>query len=444
MSLLNGRTLLINSFKNIGDALVTTFTAMRDAWKGIFTGDASEAIYNIIAGFHKLTTYLTINEENAEKLTRTFKGVFAKLDILMTLTAGPLKIAFKALTSLLGAFDMNILDATAMIGDAIVKFRDWIDATLDFDKAIEFLLPYIQNIGEAIGNWIDANIDLGGCLTTITGYLDKLKTAIDGWFEGLRNADDVHQYIIDGIIGALVKVKDFVIVALKNLKSSIVKGMDNVLEAMLIGWNSIPSDIAEGFNEGLLVGIASIIKNIKTFCKKFIDTVKGIFGIHSPSVVMFEIGQNIIQGFLNGITSMYDLTVSAIKKFFSKTRDGIAEIDFGKPLESIISGIKKFGSKIAEVFGAIDFGKIFAAALGVGMLVVAKKAIDVLEMFGKPLDGLGDMLSGIGEAFEGFGKNLKASAMMKRAKSLLIISGAIMVLVMAIIPLTELSWGELA
>lgn len=440
LSLLNGRTLLINSFKNIGDALVGTFTSLKNAWKDIFPGDGSETIYNIIAGFHKLTTYLEVNDETAEKLTRTFKGVFALLDVVLTLAAGPLKIAFKALTGLLGAFDLDILDVTATIGDAIVKFRDWIDAIVDFDKVFEILVPYITSAGKAIGDWIDKNIDLAGCLEKITGYLDNLKTAVSDWIEGLKNTDNVPLYIMQTLGSGLDTVKDFVVKKVKEIGTSIFEGM---MEFALLDWSSVPSDIMEGFEKGLGWGILSVIKKIKTFCNKFITTVKDIFIIQSPSHVMFEIGQFVIQGFLNGIMAMYDLTINAIKSFFTRTRDTVSEVDFEKPLDTIISGIKGFGSKVAEVFGGIDFGKIIAAALGVGMLVVAKKAIDVLEMFGKPLDGLGDMLSGIGEAFEGFGKNLKASAMLKRAKALLVISGAIMILVMAIIPLTELSWEQL-
>lgn len=443
LSLLNGRSLLINSFKNIGDALVKTFNAIKNAWKGIFDPITSEHIYNIIAGFHKLTTYLEINEKTADNLTRTFKGVFAILDIVLTLTAGPLKLAFKALTSLLGSLDLDILDVTAAIGDVIVNFRDWIDEVVNFDAVFEFLAPAIKTVASAIKSWINENIHLTEWLEKITNKLAPAKEAISKWIEGFKNTDDIQQYIIDGIVGGLVKVKEYVANAFKNLGTTLSKGIEDACEVMLIGWTSVPTDIAEGFEKGFLWGVASIIKNIRSFCKKFIDTVKSLFGIHSPSRVMYEIGQNVIQGFINGVIGLYDAVISAVKNLFTGARDTIGDVDFSKPLDFIVEGVKKFGSKIAEVFSGIDFGKILAAALGVGMLVVAKKAIDVLEMFGKPLEGLGDMLSGIGEAFEGFGKNLKANAFKKNAQALLIISGAILVLVMAILPLTELSWEEL-
>lgn len=442
LSLLNGRTLLINSFKNIGDALVGTFTALKDAWKSIFPGDGSEMLYNIIAGFHKLTTYLEVNDETAAKLTRTFKGVFALLDIVLTLTAGPLKIAFKALTGLLGAFDLDILDATAMIGDAIVKFRDWIDATIDFNKIFDKFLPYIKSIGSAIGDWVSSHVDISKWIERIKDAFSGAGTFIERWMEGLKNAKDLPVYLGQMFASGLIKLKDFVIEKIKNLGTSM---METMTEISLKGfWSTVPGDIMAGFEKGLLWGIASVIKKIKTFCEKFITTVKDVFIIHSPSQVMFEIGQFIIQGLINGVSSMYNLMVSAIKNIFTKTQDSItAGIDFGKPFGIILGVIKTFGEKVVTLFKGLHLDKIAAGALGIGMLILAKKTIDLLSMFANPFDALGDMFRGIGNAFEALGKNLKAGAMKKRAQALLIISAAIVVLVMAILPLTELSWEQL-
>lgn len=441
LSLLNGRTLLINSFKNIGDALVNTFKSMKTAWKEIFTGDGSETIYNIIAGFHKLTTYLKVNEETAGNLTRTFKGIFAILDIITTLTMGPLKIAFKALTALLGAFDMNILDATAKIGDAIVKFRDWIDATINFNKVFEILAPYITSVGKAIGDWIDKNIDLAKCLETIEGYFGKLTDGIGKWIEGLKNTDNVPLYIMESFSSGLKKVKDFIVREVKDIGAQM---FDAMCEIVLLDWSSIPGDIMKGFEKGLGWGILSIIKKIRTFCLKFIEQVKDVFVIKSPSHVMFEMGQFVIQGFLNGITSMFSMTVSAIRNFFSRTGDAITGgIDLSKPFGVVLNAIKSFGGKVVEIFKKIQFDKIAAGALGIGMLLLAKKALDIISMFANPFDALGDMFESIGNAFDALGKNLKAGAMKKRAQALLIISAAIMVLVFAILPLTELSWEQL-
>lgn len=439
---IDGRWLLLNSFKNVGQSIVTIFKSIGEAWRDAFPPMTSDQLFNIIAGLHKFSTYLVIDKETAENLTRTLKGLFAVLDIFLTITAGPLKIAFKALTQLLSAFDMNILDLTAIIGDNIVKFRDWLDSVLDFSGAFKIIAPYITSAANAIRTWIDKNIDFSAWIKKIEGYLTDFTKSIRDWIDGLKETDDVPKYIMDTLSKGFSSLKDFIVQELKEIGS---KMLNSIIEWSLLDWASVPNDIIAGFNKGFIWGILSVLKNIRTFCTKIITTVKDIFGIHSPSRVMYEIGRNLIEGFINGVTAMVSGAVNAIKNIFTKCREGASDGSdaLGKIFDTVVGGVKNFGSKIAKIFGKIDLGKVFAAALGVGMLLVAKKALDVLEMFGKPLEGIGNMLSGIGEAFEGFGKNLKANAMLKKAKALAIMAAAIWILVMALMPLADLEWSQL-
>ena len=142
---IDGRWLLINSFKNAGKGLLTVIQSIGEAWRKAFHGNASdeeilnkrsEAIFNMIAALHKFSTYLIA----AEKLVRTFKGLFAILDLITTVAGGGLKIAFKVLSSILSYFNLDILDVTALVGDAIVKFRDWFDSIFDIEPYI-FIFP---------------------------------------------------------------------------------------------------------------------------------------------------------------------------------------------------------------------------------------------------------------------------------------------------------------
>ena len=53
---INGRWLLINSFKNIGQGIAAVVKSFGEAFKEIFGTITSDTIYDLIAGFHKLTT----------------------------------------------------------------------------------------------------------------------------------------------------------------------------------------------------------------------------------------------------------------------------------------------------------------------------------------------------------------------------------------------------
>ncbi len=123
----SGRELLIDSARNALKGLVTAITAVHDAWTDIFPPLTGDQLYGAINLIHKFSQKLVMTEETADKLKRTFKGLFAIVDIFTTLTGGALKAAIKVAARLLGMMDVDILDITANVGDAIVVFRDWID-----------------------------------------------------------------------------------------------------------------------------------------------------------------------------------------------------------------------------------------------------------------------------------------------------------------------------
>ena len=122
MSNNDGRTMLIETAKNAWSGLVTILTAVRDAWVDVFPPMTSVQLYSIIKGIREFSEHLIVHEETAEKLTRTFRGLFAILDIILTLVSLPVKIAFKALTSLLSVLDLDKLSPITCLPKEMVKF----------------------------------------------------------------------------------------------------------------------------------------------------------------------------------------------------------------------------------------------------------------------------------------------------------------------------------
>ena len=132
MSKNNGRSLLIDSFKNFGDVILGTAKAIKEAYVDIFdppgVAELGVRLYGVISAINEFSKSLRLTDpetgklnDNGQKLQRTFKGLFAALDIILTVVGGPLKIAFKIITSILSAFDLNILDVTAVVGDVIPR-----------------------------------------------------------------------------------------------------------------------------------------------------------------------------------------------------------------------------------------------------------------------------------------------------------------------------------
>ena len=203
--LLNGRTLLIDGFKNIAKAVGSVFKSVKDAWVEIFPPKSIEErammIYKLIAAFRGFTTNLNMSEETADKLKRTFKGVFALLDIVLTLVSGPLKIGFKILTGILKHFDLDILDVTAAMGDAIVKFRDMTDISNIFAKGLDKVTPYLKK------------------------FVDGIKK----WFAGAKDSGNIGRYIIEGLVNGLGKGVKTVIDKIIEIASKIIHTFAKIL-----------------------------------------------------------------------------------------------------------------------------------------------------------------------------------------------------------------------
>lgn len=117
MDEINGRWLLLNSFSMIGESILDTINAIKDAWNETFYGTTNEKeimnkraeqIYNFIAAFHKLVSSLKSNEEKLNNIKTAFKGLFSVLDVLVKVISIPVKLAFKIFNGILETFDTSV------------------------------------------------------------------------------------------------------------------------------------------------------------------------------------------------------------------------------------------------------------------------------------------------------------------------------------------------
>ena len=332
---IDGRWILINSFKNIGQGLVATFGAIRDAWLDIFP-PTGNVLFNIIAGFHKFTTYLTVSEQAADKLRRTFKGVFAVLDMILTVISLPAKIAFKILLQLLGALDIGIdgiLSFTARIGDALVKVRDFLDELLDFSAVFEFLAPYIKAGAKAVWEWIKA-LKNSSIVTKFIDGLRKAKNAIKDWILGIKDAENIPKYIFEGLIN------------------------------------------------GLKYGVGTVLDTMIDVGKKLIDVICKVLGIHSPSKVFFEIGKNIIQGLYDGISSLVQMIYDLVMSIGTKLTEIVKGLDLGSIFTIAIGAGSVYGFvKFAQAIEALTSPMEAFADIAKTFNITLKKFNGVLSAF---------------------------------------------------------------
>lgn len=415
MDKINGRWLLINSFKNIGKALVDIFNAIAEAWKAIFPTTLEERIerlFNALGGLHKITaSFRNYIADNVDEITRTFKGLFAALDIILTVVGGPIKIAFKILTEILGMFNLNILDVTAAIGDAIVNFRDWIDSVLDFEGLFNKIIPYLSKISEKIKEVFNSIKN-----TTIFDKLINTFSKLISLFKKLFKFD----------VGSI----DF-----RNVVSKIRETLSSIPGEMV----EIGRNIMKAIRSGVGDEASVIFGKIKEVGLKIIETIKGILGIHSPSTVMYEIGTNIVKGLANGITAGIQFIVDDIANLGHTIITSSKEVDFSGIAEPLSNGL----NTLKETFGEFDWKKLLTI-IPVGVtLVVIKQMYDFTKALANGINSINGVINGISGVINGlagveasFSKVLKAYATNIKADALKKIAISIAILVGAVIALT--------
>lgn len=417
MDEITGRWLLLNAFKNIGKGIVDVFNAMKTAWQDVFPPktieERAEQLFKLIGGFHKLTSYLVGVIYDGDKLTatgdklvRTFKGVFAVIDIITTIVGGGFKIAFKAVAALLGKFDLNILDVTAAIGDAIVKFRDWVDQTFGVSKAMDILVPLVKIAAKFIGHMIKA-VKNSEWFGKFSNYVEN---AADGLSKLFSSIPDMSSF--KNLISVLKSAANF------------IKRWNHTLKQA----DDIPAHIIEGLVNGIKNGVPKVVSAVFDLAKEIITSICEVLGIHSPSTVMIAIGGFIIAGLVKGLLSgEIDLL-------------GAAESVTG----SLIDSIKAVFVKIVEWVKGLDFGTILAIGMTAGMLLIFKSVTDTLETLASPLEGFADMCKSIGGAFDALKDSIKANVWQKRAKAVMSFAIAIAVLAASVYVLSKIDFWDLA
>ena len=393
----DGRTLLIESFKNAGKGLISIITSIKDAWFEVFPPMTVMQLYNIIKGLNDFSKNLIVSKKTADNLRRTMKGLFAILDIVLTIVGGPIKIAFKALTQLLGMFNLNILDVTARIGDVIVKFRDWMDKTIDFTGIFEVLLPYIKDAGKSIKKWFNG-LKESEAIKKLTDYLSNASESFKKWIEGFKDAESIPKYIISGLVN------------------------------------------------GLKSGATAIFNAAVAFAKLIIDTVKSVLGIESPSKVFIAIGAFIVAGLIIGITKGFPKVFDKIKEYGGDTLSNFVD-GLQNGASTVWNFLKGFGSKIVKFIKNIDFGSVLIMAFAGGLMFAIIKISKAIESFGALAKGLGNMFenfgTGVNNLLTGIGASFKAKELETKSKAILNFAIAIGILAASIFVLSRIESKDL-
>lgn len=259
---------------------------------------------------------------------------------------------------------MDTVDFTLLgqvLASKLVALIDWLYGfvtTFDWSK-------FGTSIAETIMGWWNS-IDWGKAGETLSTGIRGLFTSIKNLIAGIdwqQLGKDIWTFIASIDWSGMVFDLAFILgQAIAGIGQFIWGFIEDAV-------NGIKDYFAEKFKEnggniiaGLLDGIIEAIANIGQWlwdnvCAPFIDGFKSMFGIHSPSTVMAELGIYIIEGLKNGLLGLWE----KCKEIFENLKSNIGE-KFTEILNNIkeifsIENIKSYFSQvllgIQNVFSSI-------------------------------------------------------------------------------------------
>lgn len=244
------------------------------------------------------------------------------------------------------------------IKEAVPAFLNALSGAIDLLNAvIETLKPFgewlWENFLKPLGEWT------GGVIVSVMESIADILSKIGDWISEHSEAIQTFITIVAPIAGTILLIANagsilsaamtalgiafslltspvtLAIAAIAALAAGFIYLYENSegFREFIDGIIETAGEIIPGIMEGIKAGWDAFINWIKGLWQSIIDWFKEIFGIHSPSTVMAELGTFLMEGLLNGIQSLVD-AVTAIWEFMKNIAIGVWE-----SVKSLISGI---------------------------------------------------------------------------------------------------------
>ena len=277
----SGRENLIQSLYNVMDSFGKLMGTIKGAFDEVFPPMTAETLYKITESIRDLTSNLIISDDTADKLRRTFKGLFsiAKIGVnIITTLARSIGNTVRAVGNLgvIQGAAGQFLEITSAIGDflsmveeatrGITKIGDGFGAAASkVDSFREFLVT--------IGETLQSKFDLPTFELSATGISKTFNTLKNigvsdraiGSFSDLIDTFSSNSSSIITKFGAAVSAA-FIFI------SEAVKNMDQIIPSVLEFLISLPEKSKEAFeifSDGVVDGITKAKKTVLSALEPF-------------------------------------------------------------------------------------------------------------------------------------------------------------------------------
>ncbi|MCD8008412.1 MAG: phage tail tape measure protein, partial [Clostridiales bacterium] len=281
-------------------------TALMNLWSSAEAGKASNAIVNqgleeFNENLEAITNSAGATESAYETMTDTME---TKISIMETGfqnlglaiydgLSGPMGDAIDFVNDTFLPGLLGVMDGTESIADFVGDTFDGITEIIEnvLQSLMESLPDIISGIVEFLVNAVPNIVEAG--IKLLSGIVDAIPDTIINIAE---NLPDIIQNIVEGLGSGDVDILGAAVELLWNIIKAIPEIVVGLAEAV--------PDIISGIVEGLLAGVSEVWDAAKELGSSILDSVKSFFGISSPSTVMEEQGEYLVDGLINGMEDM--------------------------------------------------------------------------------------------------------------------------------------------
>lgn len=288
------------------------------------------------------------------------------------------------------------------------------------EGAIQFLMAIVEAIPVIITELVPRIPEI--VTTIINGLLSNLPALINGALQLLMGIIQAIPQIIVALVPQIPTIVSAIVSTLiENLPVLIegafqlLLGIIKAIPMIVIELGKAMPDIITGIVEGLWAGIKQVGQAALDLGKSILDSVKGFFGINSPSKLMREQGGYIVDGMAEGLEDMPDSVDGSISGAVGKVKDwGSNLVDKVQSasrsmLERAPGILKELPGKITgaisnAINNVVSWGVDMNTKAVAGMKNVASGVVNTLkELPGKVLSIGGDLVAGL---WNGIGNKL--------------------------------------
>lgn len=272
--------------------------SLREVWNS-GTGESMIGhVLEIFTNWNDTITHIRENLQAAWEENNTGTAIIQNLADIMDGLLGSIDNVTASLSDWSSKLDFTpIMSAIEGLSEALKPFGD------KLGKGLEWLFT---NVLEPLGKWaieqaIPAAIDaISGALGVLNGILDLLTP--------------LAELLWNNILQPLASWTGGTIVEIVQGITDVFRGLTDIFTEISNGtdWGTIGQMLWEGLINGIVSFGEWAWGKAKEIFWGIVDTVKNLFGIHSPSTVFSEIGTFLIEGFLNGITAAWEMVTGAV------------------------------------------------------------------------------------------------------------------------------------